>query len=182
MDPVTQLDELLPMLKQLVAGVDPAQLDAPTPCDNFALRGVLEHMITGATVFSPAFRGGAPGAPPAITDVLAQFPVAMDDLQDAIHSPGALETIIATPMGEVPGEVFMRFTVMDGLVHGYDISTASDQSYNPSPELVAEADGFTRQAITDDMRDGDTFAAATEPPAGASPLVSLVAFTGRKVA
>jgi hypothetical protein len=70
---------------------------------------------------------------------------------------------------------------MDGLVHGWDIATATDQSYDPAEELVAAVDAFTRQALGDDMRDGDTFAAAVEPPAGASKLVGLVAFTGRHV-
>jgi hypothetical protein len=31
------------------------------------------------------------------------------------------------------------------------------------------------------MRDGDTFAAAVDPPEDASPLDQLVAFTGRQV-
>jgi len=39
----------------------------------------------------------------------------------------------------------------------------------------------TRQAISEDMRDGDTFAAAVDPPEDASPLDQLVAFTGRQV-
>jgi uncharacterized protein (TIGR03086 family) len=70
---------------------------------------------------------------------------------------------------------------MDGLVHGWDIATATGQSYEPSADIVAEVDAFTRQAISEDMRDGDTFAAAVEPPVGASALVQLVAFTGRQV-
>jgi hypothetical protein len=31
------------------------------------------------------------------------------------------------------------------------------------------------------MRDGDTFAVAVEPPSGASPLLRLVAYTGRRI-
>jgi uncharacterized protein (TIGR03086 family) len=70
---------------------------------------------------------------------------------------------------------------MDGLVHGWDIATATGQPYDPPADVVSEVDAFARQAISADLRDGDTFATAVEAPAGASPLVQLVAFTGRNV-
>ena len=50
MDPLTQLEQLGPHLGGVVAGITPDQLDNPTPCDDFTVRGVLEHMIGGATV------------------------------------------------------------------------------------------------------------------------------------
>jgi uncharacterized protein (TIGR03086 family) len=181
MDPRNQLDEILPLLNGLVAPLDDAQLDAPTACTSFTVRNVLEHMVGGATMFAAAFRGETPAATDGETNLVAAFPVAMANLRAAVHSPGALDRTISAPFGEVPGEVFARFVAMDGLVHGWDIATATGQSYDPPAEVVAEVDAFTRQAISDGMRDGDTFAAPVEPPAGASALVQLVAFTGRRV-
>ena len=99
----------------------------------------------------------------------------------AIRSPGALERTVAAPFGEMPGEAFARFVVLDGLVHGWDLAKATGQTYEPSDRLVAEVDGFTREAIAPQMRDGDTFAAAVEPPAGSTPIERLAAFTGRTV-
>ncbi|MCU1461210.1 MAG: hypothetical protein JWO37_1285 [Acidimicrobiales bacterium] len=181
MDPRNQLDEILPLLNELVAPLDDAQLDAPTPCANFTVRNVLEHMIGGATMFAAAFRGESPAPAGAATDPVAAFPAAMAELRAAVRSPGALDRTIAAPFGDVPGESFARFVAMDGLVHGWDIATATGQSYEPPAGVVAEVDAFTRQAISDGMRDGDTFAAPVEAPAGASALVRLVAFTGRDV-
>ena len=181
MDPRTQLDEILPRLNKLVAPLDDTQLDAPTSCAKFAVRNVLEHMIGGATMFAAAFRGEAPPDPAGETDLVAAFPTAMANLRDAVNSPGALDRTISAPFGEVPGDVFARFVAMDGLVHGWDIATATGQPYDPPADVVAAIDAFSRQAISDDMRDGDTFAAAAAPPAGASQLVQLVAFTGRQV-
>ena len=181
MDPRNQLDEILPLLNNLVASLDDTQLEAPTSCTAFAVRNVLEHMIGGATMFAASFRGEAPTGPSGTTDLVATFPVAMAELRAAVHSPGALDRTIAAPFGDVPGETFARFVVMDGLVHGWDIATATGRPYDPPAGVVAEVDAFTRQAISDDMRDGDTFAAAVEPPTDASPLVRLVAFTGRHV-
>ncbi len=181
MDPRNQLDEILPLVNQLVARLDREQLDAPTSCANFTVRQVLEHMIGGATMFAAAFRGEAPAGSAGPSDPLVAFPIAMAELRAALNSPGALDRTIAAPFGEVPGETFARFVAMDGLVHGWDIATATGQAYDPPADVVSEVDTFTRQAISADMRDGDAFGAAIDPPSGASPLVQLVAFTGRRV-
>jgi uncharacterized protein (TIGR03086 family) len=182
MDGPQQLDELIPLLEVLVEGISPDQLDAATPCSNFTVRGVLEHMIGGATAFAPAFRGEAApttAGPPAAATTLDRWRRAMADLLDAVHCPGADDRTIAAPFGEVPGSVFARFVAFDGLVHGWDLATATGQAYAPPAAIVDEASAFARQALTPDLRDGDTFASETEAPAGASPLERLVAFSGR---
>jgi len=179
MDPRAQLAEILPLLNQLVAALDEAQLDAPTPCATFAVRDVLNHMVGGATMFAAAFRGSAPPEPTAPTDLVAAFPVALSDLQAAVSSPGALDRTIASPFGNLPGDAFARFVVLDGLVHGWDIATATGQPYDPPEAVVSAVSAYAREAISEDMRDGDTFADPVEPADGASPLLQLVAFTGR---
>ncbi len=181
MDPRAQLDDIMPLLAALVAPLTAAQLDAPTACSTFAVRDVLEHMIGGATAFAAAFRGDAPAGPAPGGDLVAAFPTAMADLQRAVHEPGALDRTISAPFGDIPGDAFARFVALDGLVHGWDIATAIGQPYNPPAHVVADVDAFARQAISEDMRSAGMFAAPVDPPDGASPLVQLVAFTGRNV-
>ena len=181
MDPRKQLDEILPRLNALVGSLSDTQLDAPTACSKFAVRDILQHMIGGATSFAGAFRGEAPLDRSGETDLVATFPKAMADLQQAVHSRGALDRTIAAPWGDVPADAFARFAALDGLVHGWDIATATGKPYEPPAALVAEIDAFSRQAISEQMRDGDTFADPVEPPDGASALTQLVAFTGRQV-
>ena len=178
MDPVTQLEQLGPQLDGVVAGITPDQLDNPTPCDDFTVRGVLEHMIGGATVFAAVYRGQEP-PDPDLNNLLGDFEPVIGDLFTAISAPGALDRTVAAPFGEVSGETFARFVVLDGLVHGYDLATATGQPYAPSDELVAEADAFAHQTL-DPLRDGQTFAAATEAAAGASRIERLAAYTGRQ--
>ena len=183
MDGVQQLEEIMPMLDKLVAGITPEQLSQPTPCTNFTVEGVLEHMIGGATAFAPAFRGqdASAAAPPSGGTVQDRWRAAMAELGAAVNSPGSQERTVAAPFGEVPGAVFTRFVAFDGLVHGWDIATATGQAYEPRPELVAEVDGFARQALNDAMRDGDTFKVPTDAPSDASPIERLAAFTGRQI-
>jgi len=180
MDPITQLDQVMPLLKDMVATLTPDELAAQTPCDKFAVQGVLEHMIGGGTMFAAAFRGEeAPAIPTG--DPLVLFPKTMDDLLSSMKAPGALDRMVDAPFGTVPGEVFARFVALDGLVHGWDIATATGRTYDPPADLVAAADAFAHQALAPEMRDGDTFKAETDVPSGASPIERLVAFTGRTV-
>ena len=183
MGPLEQIDELEPLLGRVASEIGPDDLDAPTPCASFSVRGVLDHMTTGATVFAAAFRGQpAPdlsGKLDQAADVVARAGGALSGLMEAIRSPGALERTIASPFGPMPGDAFARFVVLDGLVHGWDIAIATGQGYEPSDALVFEADAFARQAIAPKMRDGDTFADPVDPPSGASPIERLAAFTGR---
>ena len=147
MDPLAQLDQLAPRSAGVVAGITPAELDRPTPCADFTVRGVLEHMIGGATVFAAAYRGTTPAEPDA-SDPLAEFGPALGDLAAAITAPGALDRTVAAPFGEVAGETFARFVVLDGLVHGWDLATATGQPYDPPDRLVDAADAFARRRST----------------------------------
>jgi uncharacterized protein (TIGR03086 family) len=177
MDPLTQLAQLGPLLAGIVGAITPDQLDRPTPCAKFAVRGVLEHMIGGATAFAAAYRSETP-TEPDISDVLAAFGPALNDLAAAISTPGAFGRTISAPFGEVPGDTFARFVVLDGLVHGWDLATATGQAYNPHEELVAAVDVFARQTL-DPLRDGETFGPVVEPPPDATPIERLAAYTGR---
>jgi uncharacterized protein (TIGR03086 family) len=178
MDVLDQVDQLGPLLTGVVARIRPDQLDYPTPCAKFTVRGVLDHMIGGAITFAAAFRGVEPSQRD-MSDVLASFRTALTGLADAMHSPAALDRTIQAPFGEVPGANFGRFVVLDGLVHGWDLAAATGQPYEPTDALVAEAEAYARQAV-EPLRDGDTFGPAAVPPPSATPIQRLAAFTGRQ--
>jgi uncharacterized protein (TIGR03086 family) len=185
MDPLEQFDLLAPALGGVVTQIGAGQLDEPTPCTDFTVRGVLEHMIAGAIGFAAAFRGEP--APPANgdgdggADPRGRFAEAMTGLVDAVRSPGALDRTIAAPFGDVPGQIFARFVVLDGLVHGWDLAIATGRPYQPPVTLVAEVDAFAREAIVPAMREAEMFAAPVKAPTDATPIERLVALTGRRV-
>ena len=97
MDPLAQLAQLGPQLGGVVAGITQDQLDNPTPCDGFTVRGVLEHMVGGATAFAAAYRGEAP-TDPDLSDPLGGFAPVLGDLVAAISAPGALDQTVAAPV------------------------------------------------------------------------------------
>lgn len=176
MNVLTQLEELGPILGGVVANLTPDQLDNSTPA-GMTVRGVLEHMIGGGTAFAAAFRGEAP-TEPDLADPLANFGPTLQTLAASISAPGALDRTIAAPFGEVDGDTFARFVVLDGLVHAFDLARGSGQTIAPSDELVKAVDAFAHDALAP-LRDGDTFAEPVTPAAGASPIERLANFTGR---
>lgn len=181
-----QLAVIIPMLKEVGRAIRDDQLGEPTPCSEFTVSGVLGHMTGLASGFAPMFRGESPPdqdaeAPSAAGATTEQFGDAMDALLDAVGSPGALERTIPTPAGPMPGAVFARLVAFDGLVHGWDLATSTQQDWLPPEDLVIEVDAFAREAITPEMHDGVSFAPEQQPPAGASRMTRLVAFTGRAV-
>jgi uncharacterized protein (TIGR03086 family) len=191
MEPTEQLAAILPTIIDIVDRIEADQLGDPTPCANFDVQGVLDHMIGGVSTFVPAFLGESavdspgtgvvpstqPGDVPA-----AEFAAVMTGLLVAVNAPGAMDRMIDAPFGTVPGSVFARFIAFDGLIHGWDLATATGQAYSLPDEVVADVFAFAREAVGPDMRDGDTFAAEVLAPAGADQLSALVAFSGRELA
>jgi len=185
MEPIEQLSYILPTLNATVDRIQTMQMDDPTPCSNFTVRGVLDHMMVLGGMFAYQFRGEV--APeqeaPGVYDRVpaAEFRVLMDDLLDAVKSPGAMGRTIATPMGEMPGETFARLVAFDGLVHGWDLASSTGQRFEVPPAVTCAVDEFARGALTSEMRDGDTFKDETTAPEDASRLERLVAFSGRSL-
>ncbi|MGD9705326.1 MAG: TIGR03086 family metal-binding protein [Acidimicrobiia bacterium] len=185
MEPTEQLTYILPTLSATVDRIQAMQMNDPTPCTNFTVHDVLNHMIVLGGSFAYLFRGEkAPELKaPAVYGWVpaAEFRKVMDDLLEAVESPGAMERTISAPVGEMPGSTFARFVAFDGLVHGWDLATATGLDYELPPAVVASVDEFARSALTPEMRDGDTFKDATTAPDDASPMERLVAFSGRSL-
>lgn len=188
MEPSDQLAVIIPTLIDIVDSLDADQLDNATPCAKFTVRGVLDHMMGGATTFVPAFlgeaAGEASGADSAAVTPTGQVPatefrIAMTSLLDSVNAPGAMDRMVDAPFGRIPGSVFARFVAFDGLIHGWDLSMATGREYDPPAAVVTDVSAFAHEALGPDLRDGDTFAAETAAPPGAGALAELVAFSGR---
>lgn len=185
MGPIEQLSYIVPMLEATVDRIQTMQMNDPTPCSEFTVHGVLDHMMVLGGSFAHWFRGedapeptahGVYGWVPA-----AEFREVMDGLLDAVKSPGAMERTVTTPMGALPGETFARLVAFDGLVHGWDLASSTDQRFEVPTAVIDAVDTFARSFLVDEMRDRDAFDDETAAPVGASQLERLVAFSGRSV-
>ena len=185
MDGPQQLEIVVPMVSEIIGNIRPDQLENPTSCRGWVVRDVLAHMVGGATTFAFLFRGEDPpdlsGRDLLRGDPAGAFDEAVGGFAAAAALPGALDRTIASPVGELRGSDFLRFVALDGLIHSWDLATATDQPFAPPDDLVAEIDVFARDAITPSARGDDSFAAEAEPPAGADPHERLLAFCGRRL-
>lgn len=181
MDVIEQFDVLVPAFERVATGTSPGALDSPTPCAEWAVRDLFDHLTGGATTFAAVVRGEDPAEPRTPTDdtIAATTLAAVSSLDQALRGPGALEQIVATPFGELPGEVFARILAFDLLMHTWDLARSTGQQVDIPDEVVSAVDGFARQAISAEMRGPHTFGPEVEPPAGASALDRLAAFSGR---
>ena len=169
-------------LQKLVAGVKPDQWDNPTPCAKWTVRQLANHVVGGGAMFAASFRGETPaGDPPA--DALGGDPAGalakvFTDFESAADGPGAMDNEIVLPFATLPAQVALDVATFDLLVHAWDIAHATGQSFDPPADVVAGARA-TAETMVDGLRDGDTFADATE--ATGTPMDQLAAFTGRTV-
>lgn len=185
MEPTQQLDHVVPPLRALVAGTRPEQMGEPTPCEQWDVRGLMNHLVYGAGSFAGAFSGEPLGdIAHDLPDVVGEDPVAAFDhaverFQGALGRPGAMERTVELPFGELPVPEVLRFIAFDLTVHSWDLATSTGQGFNPSDKLLGEVEHTARTMVSDEMRDGETF---TEPVAvdfTARPVDRVVALTGR---
>ncbi len=185
MGPIEQLSYILPTCSSLVDHIQTMQMNDPTPCEEFTVHDVLNHMMVLGGTFTYAFRGDeAPElSPPGVYGWVPskEFREVMDDLLEAVKSPGAMERTVETPLGPMDGETFARLVAFDGLVHSWDLATATGQRLALPAEVIDAVAAFANEALTDDMRDGDMFKRATDAGPSAGPIDRIAAFSGRTV-
>jgi uncharacterized protein (TIGR03086 family) len=182
-DPLARFDRAAAAADSAIAGVGPDQWDAPTPCTEWNLRQLLNHLVGGTKAFLSMQTGGAPvdrTADHVGDDPLASFRAAVAELRAAFGEDGALEKTVNTPFGEGPAAILVNMRVNEMMVHGWDVAKASGQSTDLDPELAAQCmEDFRRLRATG--RGAGMFADAQEAPAGATAADQLAAVAGRTV-
>jgi uncharacterized protein (TIGR03086 family) len=182
-EPLARFDRAAAAADSAIAGVRPDQWSAPTPCTEWDLRQLLNHMVGGTKAFLSMQTDGAPvdrAADHVGDDPLASFRSAVAELRAAFAEEGALEKTVTTPFGEAPGLVLVNMRVNEMMVHGWDVAKASGQSTDLDPQLAAECvEDFRRLRATG--RGTGMFAEQQEAPAGSTAADQLAAVAGRTV-
>ena len=167
-------------------GVGADQLDASTPCDNWNLGQVIDHLV-GAQNWA---RAGIEGTPMADTgdgasagDFKAAFAAAAADSLAAFSVDGALDKTVNPGFGDMPARGLLAMAATDTLTHAWDVARATGQSTDLDPELATQLLAGAQQTIQPSFRseEGSIFKPAQEAPAGATAADQLAAFLGRTV-
>jgi uncharacterized protein (TIGR03086 family) len=150
------------------------KLDAPTSCDGWNVRTLMNHMLETQKYFVGAARGEdvrpPAGTPPDLVsdDPLADFDRTRAETVKTFEEPGVIEKT-APALG---------IAFSDQLLHGWDLATSTGQETRMPEGLPEAAYSFIHGRFTDDQRKG-VFKPEVAVASNASAQDKLLAYTGR---
>ena len=149
-------------------------LDARTPCDEWDVRTLMNHMLETQRYFAGSARGedaSPPGSTPPDTvgdDPVATFHNSREEMLRLYKEPGVIEKT-----GPALGIAFA-----DQLLHGWDLARATGQDATMPDGLAQAAYQMIHGRFTDEQRKG-VFKPEVKVGPDASPQEKLLGYTGR---
>jgi uncharacterized protein (TIGR03086 family) len=164
---------------EVAHGIEPSQLGGPTPCAEWSVQDLLEHLVGGTRFLAAALGADPSDAPsPATAEDLA---AGVADCLDILEDPAALDRRSASPLGfEWSGLQATAGTFMDVLVHTWDLATATGQNAALDPELVDACVAMFLPDMPERGRAAGIVGPAIPMAPGASPQDHLLAAMGRQ--
>ena len=127
----------------ILANVTRDQLAHPTPCDDWLVHDLINHIVGATDFFADIAEPGSSAEGrewPDYSDgdFIATFGQQASRVVAAFSAPGAMERIMLLPTGPAHGSRCIQVATGEIFVHGWDLAQASGQAM-PSDEGVAEA-------------------------------------------
>jgi uncharacterized protein (TIGR03086 family) len=181
---VRQLGRAFDAVAGLIGNIRADQWSAPTPCTDWTVRQVVNHLIGMNRVFV-ALLSDQPLPPRPAADHVEDDPAgAYRDsaaaLQVAFARPGVLERTYRGPLGAASGADRLQMRLYDLLAHGWDLARATQQPADLPDDLAEQSLAFARTQLTEEVRPG-RFGPAQVVAEHAPAIERLVAFLGRRV-
>jgi uncharacterized protein (TIGR03086 family) len=167
----------------VVRGVKPDQLDLPTPCRDWPVRTLANHLMQVVAALEAAGRGGpVPGdlwqSDRMAGDWAARFDEEARRAVDAWSSPSAPTGAVDVGGAAMPAPMVATMLASDLVVHGWDLARATGQDLRSSPAVAELTLGF----VADTAEQGRTMGLFGPPvpvAADAPPLERALALSGR---
>jgi uncharacterized protein (TIGR03086 family) len=152
---LTSLDTALDGAGHLVGAVAAEQWELPTPCSDWTVRQLVNHLVGGNRLFARVLRGEALPPPEQLgrrgsqdqlgDDPAAAFAGSADELRAALRGPEVLAGTYTVPAGTLPGPALVQLRTVEMLVHGWDLARATGQEYAADPRLLESLIEFLSQ-------------------------------------
>lgn len=160
------------------------QWSDPTPCDEWNVRDLVNHVTVEDLWVPPLLEGKtlAEVGDRFDGDILGDEPKAAwsEASSAAVRAvEGTASHAVHTSMGEMPMNEYLAQMFADHLIHAWDLARAIGADEELDPELVSEC---YRQSLPMDeiMRSSGVYGPRVVPPAGAGPQQRLLALYGRR--
>jgi len=174
---------------ELLDGVHEGRLDDPTPCESYAVRDLVTHLLGLATVFREAAHkntGGVTAQPP---EAALATPLPGDwreRLREQLNELAAAWSVEAAWQGgtqaggqTLPAETAGRIALNELVLHGWDLARATDQPYVSDPASLRASAALLEQALDPAAREG-MFGPVVDVPPDAPLLDRVVGLSGRR--
>ena len=160
--------------------VTDADLDAPTPCDEWTVADLIGHAIDGNRTVAELL-GASPEPVPAGT-AAERYSFAASQAQDALAREGALAQTVTLPFGEIPVAAYVGIRSGDLYAHAWDLATSIGADTDLDPELGAAVWAATEPILSPALR-GEGRPFGEEQPCGPEHSVAdrYAALLGRAV-
>ncbi|MEU6039974.1 TIGR03086 family metal-binding protein [Actinomadura sp. NPDC047616] len=174
-------------LGDLVAGAPDDRLAAPTPCAEYTVGDLIDHiggLALGFTYAATKSAGeGTDGRPSGDASRLGdawrtEIPQRLGALADAWRDPAAWTGMTQAGGVKLPGEVAGMFALDELVVHGWDLARAIGRPYEPAAAEV-EACLALLTGMAGQIDGESPFGPPVRVPDAAPPLDRLVGLTGR---
>ncbi|SCF89302.1 TIGR03086 family metal-binding protein [Streptomyces sp. Ncost-T10-10d] len=184
MSEVDLLAGVLSKTGDVIEGVGADQLSLPTPCDDYDVEALINHIVGWLIVFE----AGAQGRPHDVdaanhmcgADPAREFRAAAAGVVEGWEKYG-FDRRVSVTGGEMPGEAVFSMTLMEYLTHGWDLAVATGQPIPYTDQEAAETLARAEVTLPPQYRGENLpFGQIVRVDANASAVDRLVAFLGRR--
>jgi uncharacterized protein (TIGR03086 family) len=189
MDDLDLIRRTIAEADRLVQGTTDEQLGIQTPCTEWSVRDLINHITGGSTMFARCVEDGSipddelgaiMGGDNLGDDFKGAWSAASTRAVAAFESPGALEKMVTLPFGTMPANIALAIAVFDVTTHACDLASVTGQSI-ADRGLLDAALATGKAMIAPEMRAPGLFDPEQPCPDGAPAEQQLLAFAGRQV-
>jgi len=175
-------------MADLVSGVSDDMLGRPTPCPDYRLGDLIDHVggltaaFTNAATKDTADSQGPSGDASRLgDDWRTRIPSALSTLAEAWLDPEAWTGMTRAGGVDLPSEVAGIVALDELVLHGWDVARASGQPFDVDPDLLEVVHGFVLQfsGPGQDGPRGGLFGPAVDVADDAPLLERVVGLAGR---
>jgi uncharacterized protein (TIGR03086 family) len=177
-DELRAAEQALGVLQHIVHPISRDDLSRPTPSGDFDVAQLTEHLVDTITSIGTAL--GAELPPRDAQDTVErQIIAAGRPTLDAFHRRHGLDGDVTWRGEDTPVRTLAGVLSFGLLVHGWDYAVATGGPVDVTDALADYVLELAEKIITPERRANNEFADPVEPPANASGIDRLIAFTGR---
>lgn len=142
-DPLDRYERAAAGFARVLARMRPAQLSAPTPCPEWDVRQLVNHMTRGNLNYALLASGGSGSEFLALRDrdalggeVLIAYGNSVRECAASFRGPGVLDRVLDYPLGKVTGRQALAVRTADSVIHTWDLARALGVADTLDPALI----------------------------------------------